>query len=71
MIRPTGKISRRVPGRTKGVGRAELAEAAPTGEPANTPFTKEASFDVRVVEIVSSLELMAERITFGAKSVTN
>lgn len=70
-MRPTGKIPRRVPGKTKGVGRAELAEAAPTGEPAKIPFTKEASFDVSVVEIDSLLGLMAVRVTFGAKSVTN
>lgn len=42
-MRPTGKIPSLLPGRTKGVGRADARLAAPTGDPAKTPFTKEAS----------------------------
>ena len=60
-----------VPGKTKGDGLAELAEAAPTGEPAKTPFTKDASFEVSVVESIPLSPCMSDKVTFGAKRVTS
>ena len=71
MTRLVGNLPSVTPGRTNGVGRAIRAEAAPTGELAKTPLTKDASLDVNVVEIGCSSALKAERVTLGASRVTS
>lgn len=70
-IRPTGKMPSVVPGMTNGVGLMEVREAAPTGDPAKMPFTKDASFELSVVDSSRSPAPVAVSVTFGASRVTS
>jgi hypothetical protein len=79
MIPPTGKMSRPVPGTTKGasdattkvwMGGSTAALVMVEAWVAKAPATKEASLEVRVVFVIAPDEVVPVKVTTGRRRVS-